>query len=182
MNFIGIDPSQRHTGLCVLRNSGPSFFEIQPDQPNILECMDQLSNEFSSWLCQNYRTGDQICIERQLSMGGQMSSLMFLVQMVVLSCIKRHAPLQEMRLVMPLPIQLKSYMSKVHGIDTKKKSYIVAAFKEQLSWSERISSHKVEAYYLARLAEDVLLGRWQYKIPSRETNLFEGTILNGGCS
>lgn len=179
MNFIGIDPSQRHTGLCILRDSGPSFFEIQPTQDNILESMDYLADEFSSWLAQNCGSDDQICIERQLSMGGQSSSLMFLVQMVVLSCIKRHAPLEEMRLVMPLPIQLKSYITKMHGIDTKNKSNIVAGFKKQLGWTKRISSHRVEAYYLAKLAEDVLLGRWQYKIPSRETNLFEGTILNG---
>jgi len=179
VNYIGIDPSQRHTGLCILRDSGPSFFEIQPDQPDILECMDYLATEFRSWLRQNYHIGDQICIERQLSMGGQMSSLMFLVQMVVLNCIKRHAPLQEMRLVMPLPIQLKSYMTKMHGIESKKKSSIVAGFKKQQNWQQRISSHKVEAFYLAKLAEDVLLGRWQYKLPSRETNLFEGTIING---
>jgi len=179
VNYIGIDPSQRHTGLCILSDAGPSFFEIKPTHDNILECMDQLSDEFSSWLAKNYLSGDQICIERQLSMGGQMSSLMFLVQMVVLSCIKRHAPLEEMRLVMPLPIQLKSYITKMHGIETKSKSSIVAGFKKQLNWNERISSHRVEAYYLARLAKDVLLGRWQYKLPSRETNLFEGTILNG---
>jgi len=100
--------------------------------------------------------------------------------MVVLSCIKQHRPTQEMSLVMPLPIQLKSYITKMHGIDTTSKSSIVAGFKKQMDWSKRISSHKVDAYYLTRLAEDVLLGRWRYKLPSKETNLFAGTILNGG--
>jgi len=179
VNFIGIDPSQRHTGLCVLRDSGPSFFEIQPKQDNILECMEYLAEEFSSFLAENSGIETMICVERQLSVGGQSSSLMFLVQMLILNCIKKHRPTQKMELVMPLPIQLKSYITKMHGIETKSKSSIVAGFRKQMDWQKRISSHRVEAYYLAKLAKDVLLGRWQYKLPSRETNLFEGTIING---
>jgi len=182
VNFIGIDPSQRHTGLCLLAEAGPDFFEIKPTQDTLLESLEYLADEFASWLCQNWRTGDLICMERQLSVGGQSSSLMFTVQMLMLSCIKRHAPLQEMRLVMPMPIQLKSYLIRVHGIDTKNKSSIVAGFKEQTGWQGRISSHRVEAYYLALLAKDVSLGSWRYNIPTKEVKLFAGTIINGDAS
>ena len=179
MNFIGIDPSQRHTGLCLVSDEGPSFYEIKPVHENVLDCLGQIADEFSSWLCRNYHTGDLICIERQLSTGGQMSALMFCVQMVILSSIKSHAPLESMRLVFPLPIQLKSYLMKVHGINTKNKSSIVAGFKKNTGWSKAISSHKVEAYYLAVMGKDVLLGSWRYNIPTKEAKLFAGTILNG---
>jgi len=182
VNFIGIDPSQRHTGLCLLTGTEPSFYEIKPTQDSLLESLEYLADEFASWLAQNWGDGDLICMERQLSVGGQSSSLMFCVQMLMLSCIKRHAPLEEMRLVLPLPIQLKSYLIKAHGIDTKNKSSIVAGFKEQTGWQGRISSHRVEAYYLACLGRDVSLGSWRYNIPTKETKLFAGTIVNGASS
>lgn len=182
MNFIGIDPSKRHTGLCLLVGTEPLFWEIRPKYDNVLDCLGQTSEELASWLCKNYRTNDLICMERQMSIGGQMAALMFCVQMGVLSTIKHYAPLEEMKLVMPLPIQLKSYMKKVHNLDITSKAAIVAGFKQKTGWEKRISSHKVDAYYLALLAKDVSLGSWQYKIPSKESKLFEGTILNGGCS
>jgi len=114
--------------------------------------------------------------------GGESSSLRFADQLLILGCIHHYAPHEEMRLVLPLPIQLKSYMTKVHGIDTKNKSSIVAGFKEQTGWKGRISSHKVEAYYLALLARDVSLGSWRYKVPQKETKLFAGIVVNGGIS
>ena len=179
MNFIGIDPSQRHTGLCLLTGTEPSFYEIQPKHDNILDCLEQNSEELASWLCRNYHSGDLICIERQMSTGGQMSPLLFCVQMGVLSTIKHHAPSQEMKICLPMPIQLKSYMKKVHYLDIKNKTTIVAGFREAMDWKSRISSHKVDAYYLARLAKDVSLGSWRYTKPSKEAKLFAGTTLNG---
>lgn len=182
INFIGIDPSQRHTGLCLLTETGPSFYEISPKHDNILDCLDELANELSSYLAQNYGSDTTICVERQLSVGAKSSSLMFLFQMAVLSMIKHAHPMEEMRLIMPLPIQLKSYMIKVHGLDTSKKSTIVAGYKAATGQSGRISSHKVDAYYLARLGRDVSLGSWRYNKPSKEAKLFAGTILNGDTS
>lgn len=179
MNFIGIDPSQRHTGLCLLTEAKSSFYEIQPTQDSLLGSLEYLAEEFRGWLAVNWKEGDLICMERQLSVGGQSSSLMFCVQMLILACIREVTKQEEMQLVLPLPIQLKSYLKKRHGIDTKNKSSIVAGFKEQTGWQWRISSHRVEAYYLACLGRDVSLGSWQYKIPTKEVRLFSGTILNG---
>jgi len=58
VNLIGIDPSQRHTGLCVLRDSEPSFFEIQPKQDSILECLEYLAEELSSFFARNSGGGE----------------------------------------------------------------------------------------------------------------------------
>jgi len=182
VNFIGIDPSQRHTGLCLLEEAGPSFWEISPKHDNVLDCLDQTTDELASWLARNSGKDTLICIERQMSKGGQMAPLMYCVQMVVISTIKRHRPLMDLELVLPLPIQLKSYMTKIHGLDISSKSTIVAGFREKLSWEPRISSHKVDAYYLAQLAKDVFLGSWQYKLPSKEAKLFAGTVINGDSS
>ena len=144
---------------------------------DLLTSLNWIEDELTSFIEKHRDANTVICLERQLSVGGQSSSLMFSVQMSVLRA------LQDMRLtdkvVMPLPTQLKSYIKKVHGVDPKSKSVIVSRMKELTGIQGRVSSHKADAYFLARAARDVMLGRWQYKIPSKEIQLFPGEILNG---
>jgi hypothetical protein len=87
-----------------------------------------------------------------------------------------HDMIQPTTWVMPLPKQLKSYLTKMHGIDTANKSSIVKHFKLTEGHPGRISSHLVEAYYLTRLAQDVLRGTWRYNLPSKELAPIPGPI------
>jgi hypothetical protein len=121
-------------------------------------------------------------MEKQV-VGGHSSLLLFYVQMAILATIKGFMTVKPVEIVMPLPIQLHSYMKKMHGIDYASKSTIVAGFKRNhssQSWAQkRISSHLVDAYYLARLGNHVRAGKWRYKLPSNEEPLVPWKIMNG---
>lgn len=178
MNLVGIDPGQRHTGLCLLTEAGPVFHEIRTGEEDVLTSLRTIRAELISWrMTHSLHAGNTtFAMEKQLSVGGQSSSLMFAVQMTILDVI---TPSDGIKIVSPLPIQLVSYLKKVHNIDTTSASSIVKSFQTQLNWKKRISQHCVDAYYLARLAQDVLAGKWEYKLPSNEQKLFPGTTLNG---
>jgi len=104
--------------------------------------------------------------------------LMFYIQMICLGVIESRFVALDPRLVMPLPVQLKSYMRKVYDVNITSKSTIVKSFKEQCGYEGRISQHKVEAWFLARLGEDVCTGMFKYKLPSREAPLVSWRIIN----
>jgi len=181
---IGIDPSQRHTGLAELcYGSTPVFHEIQP-KGDVLSSGRQIEAELDNFLANHAEPGTLYGIEKQLSVGGQTSSLMFYIQMVVLDTIGRfHVEKFQVDpvFVMPLPVQLKSYMKKRHGFDTAKPSTIVQSFKEKYEktpWANgRISQHKVDAFMVGQLALDVMEGSWSYPLPSRESALIPWKIV-----
>lgn len=118
-----------------------------------------------------------LCFERQLSVGAEASAMQFAAQMMLLDFILDIV--EPTNILMPLPTQLKSYIKKVHHGDTSNKTGIVRTYTDSHAHKGRISSHCVEAYYLCRLARDVLDGRWRYNLPSKETALIPGTIING---
>lgn len=175
--IVGIDPSQRHTGLCLLREAGPIFHEIKTEDQDVLTSAGTLRRELRTFLRENKAEKAIICMEKQLSVGGQSSTLLFHMQMNVLEVVKQFN--DDPTLIMPLPIQLISYIKKKHGGDTTSAGTIVAHFKNTTGWKGRISQHCVDGYYLARLGKDVLSGVWSYKLPSKEAPLHPWRTTNG---
>lgn len=180
MRWLGIDPGQRHVGLCSLTEAGPSFHQIDTGDLPVLESGNKISEELRDWVM---TTGgaqgvDMVCMERQLSVGGQSSSLLFHMQMVILGVIAPTFATTN-RLAMPLPIQLQSYLKKRHGCPIEPDSATVKFFQQQNNWPHRISIHKVDAFYLAKLGQEVSRGTWSYNLPSRELPPFKGIIRNG---
>lgn len=189
--IIGVDPSQRHTGLVALSTvvgSTPRFSEIQP-KDSILASGLQIKAEFIAWvrLMKVTFPGEDLIfsIEKQLPVGGQTSALQFYIQLCVLEGIGQFINTEKRQeVVMPLPVQLRSYMRKRHNVDITSASSGVASFKDQYKnepWMvglTRISQHKVDAFYLAKLAEDVMAGYWKYKLPSRDLRVVPWGILN----
>lgn len=174
--ILGCDPGLRHVGLCVLGGPVPVFEEVKTSSRDVASALKQIGKELSAWKLRN--PGSVVSMERQLSVGGQSSALMFAVQMKVAEALGLDDP--RAQVVLPLPVQLRSYIKRVHGGDVSSARATVEHFRETHSWKARISQHCVDAYYLCRLAQDVLEGRWEYKLPTKELTLFPGVILNGG--
>jgi len=180
--FLGVDPSQRHTGLCLYEQGAESiFFEIKPQAQDLITSTDELrQNLRRARVSLGVDTSRLVCsMEKQLSAGAHTAALMFHVQMVVLEELRDWMLPRDLVLVMPLPIQLKSYMKKVHEVDTKNATSIVQSFRKIHGFEGRISQHCVDAWFLVRMAEDVLAGRWTYKLPSKERPLFPWRTVNG---
>lgn len=177
IEIVGIDPSQRHTGLCFLREAEPVFHEIKTEAQDVLTSAATLRKGLREFIKDNKAENAVIAMEKQLSVGGQSSTLLFHMQMNVFEVIKQLQ--SEPTLVLPLPIQLTSYIKKQHKGDTSSASSIVAHFKDTTGWKGRISQHCVDAYYLALLGRDVLSGVWSYKLPSNEAPLTPWRTTNG---
>lgn len=180
MNILGIDPSQRHTGLALKKGGSLVFYEIKTKQPDLLSSVLQLKTDLYKFIDQN-APGDEelfISMEKQVA-SGQSSQLLFYVQMAIFEVLKA---VRVERMVNPLPIQLKAYMRKAEGVNTLSKTDIVESFRERYGkkWGVgRISSHCVEAFYLIRMAEEVLAGTWTYALTKREVALTPWPIMGG---
>ena len=181
---IGIDPSQRHTGIAILENgSRPAFYEIK-GKGDILSCALQIRQELTDILSTEANEGTLYCVEKQLSVGGHSSSLQFYIQMIVLETIGQFV-FEKYELdpvfVMPLPVQLKSFMQKAHDMRTKTKTEIVESWKEkyqEFDWAQgRISSHKVDAFCLANMGLEIMDLNWEYKLPTKEAPLIPWEII-----
>lgn len=182
--FVGVDPSQRHTGLCFLKGEGaePSFHEIKTEGLDVLSSMHKLRTDFKSVLVrEGVEKGKAVfSVEKQLSVGGQSSSLMFCMQMVVLEVVHEWFPEGNYQVVAPLPIQLTSYIKRIHGIDISSAGSIVRGYQKATGRTKRISQHCVDGYFLARLAIDVCKGEWSYNLPTKEAALVPWSTKNGG--
>jgi hypothetical protein len=177
MKFVGIDPSLRHTGLCLREGAEFLFDEIKTEGEDVLTASKTIRARFRDFIKKNNAQDAVFCQEKQLSVGGQSSSLMFHCQMNMLEVIKEQG--QNPKLVMPLPIQLQSYVKKRHGAPAADGRPYVEHFKRTMYRPQRISIHCVDAYYLTRLGEDVIEGTWRYPLPSNEQALIPWGILNG---
>lgn len=176
-NVVGIDPSQRHTGVCFLTEAGPFFTEIKTGTEDVLTSSQSLRRHLRSFLREHNAQNAVFCIEKQLSVGGNSSSLMFHMQMNVLEVVRQLSPSPV--LIMPLPVQLQSYIRRRHGCENPKSAtQVVAAAKRALNLKGRFSQHLADAYFLGILARDVLAGTWSYKKPSREQPLVPWEIVN----
>jgi len=176
MKFVGIDPSLRHTGLCLREGAEFLFDEIKTGKQDVLTSCKQIRADFRAFLKKHGASNAIFCIEKQLSVGGKSSSLMFHCQMNMLELIKETGATQ---IVMPLPIQLQSYVKKRHGAPAADGDPYVKHFQATMNWPHRISIHKVDGYYLTRLGEDVVNKKWRYNLVSAEQALHPWGTING---
>lgn len=178
ISILGIDPSQRHTGLCLLRDK-PIFFEIKTGSQDVLTSARTIRREFRDFILKNNAENDALCIERQLVMGGQSSSLMFHMQMNLLEAVKQLWGEPE-QLMMPLPNQLQSYVYHRYGLKpTKAGGPIVQLYKDLTGDKRRISVHCADAYFLCLLGREVLNGEWSYNKPTKEPAQVPWRIIDG---
>jgi len=182
---VGIDPSLRRTGICWMRGGKvEGWNEIRPDQPDLLSSFSHIEGHLHD-LMWDWRVHEDepplFGIEKQLSVGGHTSSLMFAVQMLVLGVIKTNFP--DVNLVHPLPIQLKSYIKKRSDIKGKATaSEIVRAALATDDFSNypgRISQHVADAYFLAKAAEEALAGTWVYNLSKKEIPIHPWKLIGG---
>jgi len=178
--FVGIDPAQRHTGLCLLQPGvKPQFYEIKTTR-DLLSSVQHIRGSLQDWLGGRVDPDETVFgVEKQLSKGGHMSALLFFVQMTVLEVIQEFFETKEPRIVMPLPIQLMSYMKKRHMVPISSAADIVGHFKDTYDHKERISQHCVDAFYLAQMAKEVYAGQYSYPLPSKEQPLVPWRTING---
>lgn len=182
MKYLGVDPSERHTGLVILdKGHQPIFHEIYTGTKTVIEAAAQIREDLNHFWVVNLGLREEVCfaIEKQLPVGGQSSALLFYIYMAVLESTLPFRNTHQCHFVSPLPGQLKSYIKKMYRIETTSKTTIVNGWKAMFKYRERISSHRVEAWFLARLARDVLEGNWRYNLPSREAPLVPWVNLNG---
>lgn len=182
MGWLGIDPSQRHTGLCHLTVTEAFLYEIKTGDLDVLSSAAHIRLEFKTFVKKNNPHRLPIfCIEKQLSVGGHSSSLMFHMQMNVFETIKLLAKEynEEPTIIAPLPIQLQSYCTKLLGLKAVKGKTYVDEVKRLMKQEGRMSIHKADAYCLARLGRDVIDGVWSYKLPQSEAPLFPWKVTNG---
>lgn len=166
MKFIGIDPSQRGTGFCILNAAGEyeDSHTIETTGLTIIPSLAKIRQQISDLVAVNR----DACygMERMLPTARN-GALLFTVQVCILEILNT---LSNQNLAMPLPIQLRSYMVKRAGFVPTNKSATVLAFREATG-QKAVSSHEADAYFLARLARDVSLGKFSYAAPSVELPL-----------
>jgi len=165
--------------LCLIQDGCKPIFRQISTTEDVLMAVKNLrlglTHYLQEWQAQGGNT--VFSVEKQLSVGAYMSSLLFYVQMIILEVIldvSQSSPI----VVMPLPIQLLSYMKRVYGAPTKPTREIVNHWKQFNEWEKRISQHEVDAWYLAKLARDVINKRWSYKLPSKEMKLVPWETLH----
>lgn len=179
MIVIGVDPGLRHTGLCLLEEGAEPFFrELKPKATNLLDCTHELENGLRGLV--PYVKGHSevwIGMERQLAVGGESSALMYLIQYVLVKGLR--GIVLDAKWVLPLPVQLHSYLKKRHNLPDTKGRTIVKQCQTLINNTARLSSHCADAFYLALLARDVRKGTWQYNLPSKDLPIFPHRIENG---
>jgi len=174
--IIGIDPSQRHTGVCILggQQKIDKAFDIKTDGLSILDSVKRLRGELRQLFLQ-YPTATY-SVEKMMP-SARSGALLFYVQMALLEeLVSVNAT---PALAHPLPIQLKSFMIKRFGFDPSTKTAIVEEAKKHSGYSGRMSSHMADAYFLARMADEVINHRYSYPLSKVELQLFTWKVING---
>lgn len=179
MKVVGIDPAIRHSGLCLLRpGAEPQFRQVNTDtNEDMVTSIRIMRTEFTRIFAPMKGKVPVLAMERQLSAGAESSASQYLAQTLLLDLALEI--IEPQYVVMPLPIQLKSYARKQLGFTTATNAQIVRSFKELTGYQGRISQHKVDAWLACRLALDVLAGKWEYKLPSKDVQPIPGIITNG---
>lgn len=174
-HIIGIDPSQRHTGVCILNSKLDvvEIFDVVTGQEPILES-GMMIREQMEVLFKGYP--DAIYSMEKMMPGATCGPLLFYVQMIILESMARCTT---KKLVHPLPIQLKSYMKKLLGAVPSNKTEIVQGFKKLTSFKGRASSHCADAYFLARMGDEVAAKRYSYRLSEKELPIMSWGVLNG---
>lgn len=166
MISIGVDPSLRHTGICWIdeKDYSPHFLELKTEGLSIIDALITVQRQWQGIVDAFYKNRVVFVVERQVPQA-RMGAWMCTSMAVVLMQIKNFAP--RSKIYLPYPVQLKSYMRKL-GVDTSTKSSIVQSYKDEHNESGRVSSHKVEAFYLARMGQDIQQGAYHFRQPKKE--------------
>jgi len=160
------------------------FNEIQPKEPDLLSSFSNIEGHLHD-LFWDWRVNEDepplFGVEKQLSIGGHTSSLMFAVQMLVLRVIKTNFP--DVFIAHPLPVQLKSYIKKrstITGKATASEIVRAALATDDFSnFTGRISQHVADAYFLAKLAEEALEGTFVYNLSRKEIPIHPWKLIGG---
>lgn len=185
---IGIDPSLRHTGLCLDRGTEPPVYhEIKTGRAPVVEAMGDIRRSLASWFREQGVDREPAiwAVERQLAQGDVNGWLMMLAQVAVCEAILEEA-VGAVQMVAPYPNQLKAYISRIHGVKTDSKTQIRLGQREimrrrsQSGEAPLVSSHKAEAWFLTQMARDVLAGRWSYMQSPVKVRVFPWPIVRGG--
>lgn len=176
MRIVGIDPSQRHTGICVLGEGLEiqASFDIKTEGLTILDSGVFLRSELAKLFA---RYPDALFSVEKMMPTARSGALLFYVQMLLMEELLKVSSTP--RLVHPLPIQLKSYMQKEFKFVPKNKVDIVNAAKYHSGYVGRMSSHMADAYFLGRLAHSVVTGGFKYALSAKELPLSNWKIING---
>lgn len=189
MKYIGIDPSLRHTGLCLLEYDGKKFkyytSEVETSE-DILTSAKKLRAEVRLWLRGTSEVDEVIFGMEKMPASTITSPLLFYVQMILMEEVEDRFLNKEPQMIHPLPVQLKAYLRDMWGVDLSKgKTGIVQRFKTLTGFAKRISQHRVEAYFLAHMARHVSIGEFQLKLSERELPLTPWRMMGGtdgtGC-
>lgn len=181
MDFaIGIDPSQRHTGVCVVRRNNPTViaesYDIETGKLSILDSglliRGELRRLFSRYPNATY------AVEKSMP-GARCGALLFYVQMILLEELSAGT---DRKLVHILPVQLKSFMKSKVGVVPSNKTEIVRYARELSKFKGRMSSHIADAYFLALAAGDVRDGLYSYNISRGELPIISWRVLGGRYS
>ena len=180
---VGIDPSLRHTGLALHREGEADvYYEIKTDNLSVLASQEVIREELADGvrgLLGRDLTGSRRVvwsIERQLPQGAVNGWLTMVAMLTVCAAIDNLSLPGQPAMVAPYPNQLKSYIKKVHGVSTGTKNLIRQGHKK-ITGGKLVSSHKAEAWFLTRMAKDVLNGKWTYGQSPTAPRLFSWPII-----
>jgi Holliday junction resolvasome RuvABC endonuclease subunit len=176
--IIGIDPSQRHTGICVLSDTDPMLIaetrEIKTEELPILDSVRKIRVEIGELFGQY---PDAVYSMEKMMPTATAGALLFYVQMAILEELESRT---SKKLIHPLPVQLRSYVRRVTGILPQNKTQTVELAKRASGYTKRMSSHIADAYFLARMGKAVVDGMYEYKLSRGELPLLSWEVL-GGC-
>lgn len=173
--IIGIDPSQRNTGVCIL-NPDRTVKEVYTLKTEALPLLESGEVMRAGFVTLFTLYPDALYAVEKMIPRAFSGAALFYVQMIMLEEMAR---LTTKRLVHPLPVQLRSFMKSVTGSVPANKTETVAKFKALTSFQGRASSHVADAYFLALLGAAVLDGRYKYRLSEDELPLTSWRAING---
>lgn len=173
--ILGIDPSLRHTGVTLLSGDSLVVFtgEVKTTDAAILTSTRALRRDLQKVFSEVKKLapgGLDFSMEQMMPTASS-GALLFHVQMLILESIED--TFGRVMIHHPLPVQLKSYIKKVSKGPIESKTDIVNSFRELSGVQGRVSSHIADAYFLARLGQDVSRGRFAFKPPSKGYKLMD---------
>lgn len=174
-NTFGIDPGQRHVGICSLVGADPHLYQIDTVREEVYPSFKIIRRGMIDLLRQ-FPEPALFVIERQGSSGFS-SQVLYSMMISILDAIYYVYP--EAKLALPLPIQVQSYAKHVHKADITNASSMVESYRRVTGDNSRVSQHKVDGYFMARMGQDLLAKTWGYKLPARELPIINGRVENG---
>ena len=137
----------------------------------MLKFISRLDSIFSDLWCSDL----VVSLERPIN-SSVSGPILFSVQMFVYRFLFENG--FDGKIVNPLPVQLKSYMKKAGVEDISCKSGVVRACRQRTGLG-RISSHEADAYFLALMAREVVLGTYKYKRPTDKVGIHSLEVIYG---